>query len=108
MKKLLSMVLAVLMLLTASAAFAEEGGDVVTLDVFYASSRPMNEATELTHQYMIDNLGIDFNLIQGDGGINGDNASAIVGAGCDCLVAGNAFFKSADKKQTVARLKGLI
>ena len=68
MKKLLSMMLAVLMLLTASAAFAEEGGDVVTLDVFYASSRPMNEATELTHQYMIDNLGIDFNLIQGDGG----------------------------------------
>ena len=66
MKKLLSMVLAVLMLLTASAAFAEEGGDVVTLDVFYASSRPMNEATELTRQYMIDNLGIDFNLIQGD------------------------------------------
>lgn len=47
-------------------------------------------------------------VIQGDGGINGDNASAIVGAGCDCLVAGNAFFKSADKKQTVARLKGLI
>ena len=66
MKKLLSMMLAVLMLLTASAAFAEEGGDVVTLDVFYASSRPMNEATELTRQYMIDNLGIDFNLIQGD------------------------------------------
>ncbi len=68
MKRLLSLLLMAFMLVSATAALAEESGDVVTLDVFYASSRPMNEATELTRQYMIDNLGIDFNLIQGDGG----------------------------------------
>ena len=76
MKKLLSLMLAAFLLLTASAAFAEESGDVVTLDVFYASSRPMNEVTELTRQYMIDNIGVDFNLIQGDG----SNFTAAAGA----------------------------
>ena len=68
MKKMLSLLLMIFMLVPMASALAEEGGDVVTLDVFYASSRPMNEATELTRQYMIDNIGVDFNLIQGDGG----------------------------------------
>lgn len=40
--------------------------EAVTLDVFLASSRPMNEATELTRQYIRDTLGVDINLIQGD------------------------------------------
>lgn len=44
----------------------KESGDVITLDVFYASSRPQNEATDLTKQYIRDTLGIDINLIQGD------------------------------------------
>ncbi len=68
MKKMLSLVLMLFCCVLTAPALAEEGGDVVTLDVFYASSRPMNEATELTRQYMIDNIGVDFNLIQGDGG----------------------------------------
>ena len=46
---------------------SETSGDVVTLDVFYTSSRPMNEATDLTRQYIRDTLGVDINLIQGDG-----------------------------------------
>lgn len=65
MKKMLSLLLAIFVLASVVPAMAEES-DVVTLDVFYASSRPMNEATELTRQYIIDNLGVDINLIQGD------------------------------------------
>ena len=65
MKKTLSLLLALVMLLAAVPAFAT-AENPVKLDVFYASSRPMNEATNLTYQYMIDNLGVDFNLIQGD------------------------------------------
>ena len=68
MKKMLSLLLMIFMLVPMASALAEEGGEAVTLDVFYASSRPMNEVTELTRQYMIDNIGVDFNLIQGDGG----------------------------------------
>ncbi len=47
-------------------------------------------------------------IVQGDGGINEDNAAVVVEAGCDCLVAGNAFFKSADKAKTIAKLKGQL
>ncbi|MBQ8087518.1 MAG: extracellular solute-binding protein [Clostridia bacterium] len=67
MKKALSLFIAVLMLLALiPGAVAEEAP--VTLTLFYQSTRPINEFTELTHQYIIDELGIDINLIQG-----GDN-----------------------------------
>lgn len=46
-------------------------------------------------------------LLQGDGGINMENAATLVECGCTCLVAGNAFFKAEDKAQVVEKLKGI-
>ena len=46
-------------------------------------------------------------LLQGDGGINMENAATLVECGCTCLVAGNAFFKAEDKTQVVEKLKGI-
>lgn len=44
-------------------------------------------------------------LIEVDGGVSVHNASSIVQAGADVLVAGNAVFKSTDPIQTIAALK---
>ncbi|HRN79808.1 MAG TPA: ribulose-phosphate 3-epimerase [Ferruginibacter sp.] len=44
-------------------------------------------------------------LIEVDGGVSVHNASSIVQAGADVLVAGNAVFKSPDPIQTIAALK---
>ena len=44
-------------------------------------------------------------LIEIDGGVTVDNASEIVKAGADVLVAGNAVFKSADPKEAIKKLK---
>ena len=51
MKKILTLVLTLALVLTATAlpALAE---DPVVLNVFYATSRPMNEATDLTREYI--------------------------------------------------------
>ena len=67
MRKILSLVLSIALLCTMSVlpAFAE--GDVVELEVFRSASRPMNEATELTRQYIEDAIGVNFNMVQGDG-----------------------------------------
>lgn len=46
-------------------------------------------------------------LIEIDGGVNLENAPAILQAGADVLVAGNAVFKSADPIATIAALKKL-
>ena len=46
-------------------------------------------------------------LLQGDGGINVENASTLVECGCTCLVAGNAFFKAENKAEVVKKLKGM-
>lgn len=46
-------------------------------------------------------------LLQGDGGINMENASTLVECGCTCLVAGNAFFKAENKAEVVKKLKGI-
>lgn len=43
-----------------------ENREVVKLTIFKASTRPMNECTELTRQYIIDNVGVDIDFIQGD------------------------------------------
>ena len=43
-------------------------------------------------------------LIEVDGGVGPDNAAALVAAGADVLVAGNAVFKAADPRQAIAAL----
>jgi len=45
--------------------------------------------------------------IEVDGGVTLENASAIVNAGADVLVAGNTVFSSADPKATIAALKAV-
>lgn len=45
-------------------------------------------------------------LISADGGINSSTASSVREAGVDVLVAGEAFFKAADKTAMAALLKG--
>lgn len=44
-------------------------------------------------------------LIEIDGGVNLDNAAAIVKAGADVLVAGNTVFSSPNPEETIAQLK---
>ena len=46
-------------------------------------------------------------LIEVDGGVNQDNIAAIVKAGADAVVAGNAVFKSEDPERTIQNLKKL-
>jgi len=46
-------------------------------------------------------------LIEIDGGVNTENASAIIHTGADVLVAGNAVFKSANPSATIDQLKSL-
>ncbi|MBC7875458.1 MAG: ribulose-phosphate 3-epimerase [Ferruginibacter sp.] len=53
---------------------------------------------------MIDEKGLKVQ-IEIDGGVTLENASSIVAAGADVLVAGNTVFKSADPKNVIARLK---
>lgn len=56
---------------------------------------------------MISEKGLNV-LIQIDGGVSLDNASKIVQAGADVLVAGNAVFKSSDPTQTISALKKAV
>ena len=53
---------------------------------------------------MIDERGLKV-LIEIDGGVTMENASSIIAAGADVLVAGNTVFKSADPIATIAQLK---
>ena len=53
---------------------------------------------------MIDERGLTV-LIEIDGGVTMENASSIIAAGADILVAGNTVFKSADPIATIAQLK---
>jgi len=46
-------------------------------------------------------------LIEVDGGVNLDNASKLIQAGVDVLVAGNAIFKSANPSETIHSFKSL-
>ena len=55
---------------------------------------------------MIDEKGSKA-LIEIDGGVTLDNAADILHAGTDVFVAGNAVFKSANPKETIARLKAV-
>ncbi len=53
---------------------------------------------------MITDRGCD-TLIEIDGGVNLDNASKLVEAGVDVLVAGNTVFSSANPSDTIQKLK---
>ncbi len=55
---------------------------------------------------MIDERGLK-TLIEIDGGVTLENASSIIAAGADVLVAGNTVFKSVDPKATIAQLKSI-
>jgi ribulose-phosphate 3-epimerase len=55
---------------------------------------------------MIAERGLNV-LIEIDGGVTLDNASSIVAAGADVLVAGNTVFKSSDPIATIAQLRAL-
>ena len=67
-------------------------------------SHTMEKINEL--RKMIDDQSLDV-LIEIDGGVTLDNASAILMAGADVLVAGNTVFRSADPSQAIATLKKL-
>ena len=67
MKRFLSLVLSLAMLLTSAAMPAVAEEEPVVLNVFYAPSRPMNEATKLTREYIKEKIRVDFNLTQGHG-----------------------------------------
>ena len=55
---------------------------------------------------MIDERGLNVQ-IEIDGGVTLENASSIVAAGANVLVAGNTVFRSADPKATIAQLKSV-
>jgi ribulose-phosphate 3-epimerase len=55
---------------------------------------------------MIDERGLNV-LIEIDGGVTLENASSIMAAGADVLVAGSTVFKSSDPKETIKKLKSL-
>jgi ribulose-phosphate 3-epimerase len=46
--------------------------------------------------------------IEIDGGVNHDNAKALLDAGADVLVAGNFVFSSTDPKQVIRNLKAIV
>lgn len=46
-------------------------------------------------------------LIEIDGGVTLENASSIIAAGADVLVAGNTVFSTSDPSDTIAKLKGM-
>lgn len=55
---------------------------------------------------MTDEKGLKVH-IEIDGGVTLENAPSIIAAGADVLVAGNTVFKSANPKETIAKLKAL-
>ena len=59
-----------------------------------------------TLRRMMDEKGLKTH-IEIDGGVTLENASTILAAGADVLVAGNTVFKSADPKATITQLKNL-
>ncbi|MEJ7680827.1 MAG: ribulose-phosphate 3-epimerase [Segetibacter sp.] len=55
---------------------------------------------------MIDDKGLIVH-IEIDGGVNLENASSIIAAGADVLIAGSTVFKSPDPIATIAKLKAI-
>ena len=73
------------------------GGQAFIMDCY-------NKVVEL--RKMIDRAGHGV-LIQVDGGVDTKNASKLIKAGVDVLVAGNAIFSSDNPEETITRLKKL-
>ena len=86
MKKFLSFLLVAAMALSmvSVSALADEP---VKIDMFYQSSRPMNEFTEMTRQKVIEDIGVDMNLIQGGDNWKQQLALYITGGDVPDLVA---------------------
>ena len=61
-----------------------------------------NKIYELKNLILAKNSGAKIEI---DGGVTVENASAILAAGADVLIAGVTVFKSADPKETIAQLK---
>jgi ribulose-phosphate 3-epimerase len=74
------------------------GGQIFIMDCY-------NKVVEL--RKMIDRAGHGV-LIQVDGGVDTKNASKLVKAGVDVLVAGNAIFSSENPAETIMKLKNLV
>lgn len=62
------------------------------------------ERVKLTKKLCAD-CGSDA-LVEIDGGINADNAKAVIEAGADVLVAGSAVFGASDRRAAIERLRG--
>ena len=60
----------------------------------------INRAKRLRDEYKVNAV------VEVDGGVNTQNAQSIIDAGADVLVAGNAVFGAADRKQAVKLLRG--
>ena len=65
-------------------------------------SRTLTKIKDLRR--MIDENGLDVK-IEIDGGVTMENASQIIAAGADVLVAGNTVFGSSNPKEAIAQLK---
>ena len=64
----------------------------------------LHKITKLKDKILQRNLNV---LIEIDGGVTLENASSIIKAGADVLVAGNTVFKSSNPTQTISDLKKL-
>jgi ribulose-phosphate 3-epimerase len=64
----------------------------------------LNKIKQLKEMIIAQNSAVK---IEVDGGVTVDNAKAIIDAGADVLVAGNAVFKSASPADTIAALKAI-
>lgn len=62
----------------------------------------LNKISKLREMIYEQELNVQ---IEVDGGVTVENASAIIQAGADVLVAGNTVFRSSDPKATIAKLK---
>ncbi|MFC3769981.1 ribulose-phosphate 3-epimerase [Paenibacillus sp. GCM10012303] len=69
---------------------------------FIASSLP--KITALRH--MLDERGLGHVHIEVDGGVNEETAELVKKAGANVLVAGNAVFAQADRKEAISRIRG--
>lgn len=64
------------------------------------SLKRINRAKQLRDEFAVNAV------VEVDGGVNTANAGEIIAAGADVLVAGNAVFGAADRKQAVKLLRG--
>ena len=82
---------------------------IMSVNPGFGGQKFINNTYEKIRQLrkMIDDKGLQVH-IEIDGGITLDNASSIIQAGADVLVAGNTVFKSADPTDTIAKLKAIV